>query len=111
MFEAVPPGGDVYLLCRVLAGWDDDAVVGLFENCRRAMPGSSSRLLILERVVADEDSSMLPALWDLHLMMTNGGRHRTIERFTTLLDRAGLDIERVAELPAETTALIAAPRS
>ena len=43
MFEAVSPGGDVYLLCRVLAGWDDDAVVGVFENCRRGMVDFSSR--------------------------------------------------------------------
>ena len=110
MFTTVPPGGDVYVLCRVLAGWEDDAVVGLFENCRRAMAGPQSRLLILERVVTDDGSTVLPALWDLHLLMTNGGRHRTVERFTAMLNRAGLDVERVAELPMETTALIAAPR-
>jgi hypothetical protein len=109
MFDGVPPGGDVYLLCRVLAGWDDDAVAGLFENCRRAMAGPESRLLILDRMVADEEPTMLPALWDLHLLMTNGGRHRTIDTFGSLLGRAGLDIERVAALPVETTALIAAP--
>ncbi|WP_333771771.1 methyltransferase [Streptomyces sp. IBSBF 2435] len=111
MFEAVPQGRDVYLLCRVLAGWSDDAVVGVFENCRKAMAGSASRLVILDRVVVDEDSTVLPALWDLHLLMTNGGRHRTVEKFTELLGRAGLDVERVTELPAETTALIAAPRT
>jgi hypothetical protein len=49
-------------------------------------------------------------LWDLHLLMTNGGRHRTVDKFTALLDRAGLDVERVADLPVETTAIIAAPR-
>nr|WSX74992.1 methyltransferase [Streptomyces sp. NBC_00899] len=111
MFQAVPQGRDVYLLCRVLAGWSDDAVAGLFESCRKAMADSSSRLVVLERVVVDEDPSVLPALWDLHLLMTNGGRHRTLEEFTALLDRAGLDVERVADLPAETTALIAAPRT
>ncbi|WP_329175127.1 methyltransferase [Streptomyces sp. NBC_01477] len=111
MFEAVPQGRDVYLLCRVLAGWSDDAVVGVFENCRKAMAGSASRLVILDRVVVDEDSTVLPALWDLHLLMTNGGRHRTVEKFTELLGRAGLDVERVTELPAETSALIAAPRT
>jgi hypothetical protein len=42
--------------------------------------------------------------------MTNGGRHRTVDKFTTLLDRAGLDVERVADLPVETTAIVAAPR-
>jgi hypothetical protein len=111
MFQAVPQGRDVYLLCRVLAGWSDEAVVGLFENCRKAMAGPSARLVILERVVADEDSSVLAALWDLHLLMTNGGRHRTLAAFTAMLDSAGLDVETVADLPAQTTALIAAPRA
>lgn len=110
MFKDVPTGGDVYILCRVLAGWDDDAVVNVFENCRRAMADSSSRLLILDRFVEDEDSTVLPALWDLHLLMTTGGGHRTFDRVTALLNRAGLDIARIAELPMETTALIAAPR-
>ncbi|HEY0638546.1 MAG TPA: methyltransferase [Pseudonocardiaceae bacterium] len=110
MHREVPAGGDVYLLCRVLAGWDDDAVAAVFERCRRAMAGPHARLLVLERVVVDEGSTVLPALWDLHLLMTNGGRHRTLERFTALLDRAGLDVERVAELPVETTAIIARPR-
>lgn len=110
MFQAVPEGGDVYMFCRVLAGWQDDAVVGVFENCRRVMAGPESRLLVLDRLVAEENSPMLPALWDLHLLMTAGGRHRTLENLTSLLDRAGFDVERVAELPMETTALIAAAR-
>jgi hypothetical protein len=110
MFDVVPEGGDVYLLCRVLAGHSDDALVTVFGNCRRGMADASSRLIILERTVADEGSTVLPALWDLHLLMTNGGRHRTVELFRSLLDRAGFDIERVAELPAETTAIVAAPQ-
>ncbi|MEU1105932.1 methyltransferase [Streptomyces tibetensis] len=111
MFEGVPPGGDVYILCRVLAGHDDEAVVGVFEHCRRAMADSSSRLLILDRFVEDENSTVLPALWDLHLLVTTGGEHRTVDRITQLLDRAGLEIAETAELPMETTALIAAART
>lgn len=111
MFDTVPAGGDVYLLCRVLAGWEDDDVVGVFRNCLRGMSGPSARLLIFDRVVDDEDSTVLPALWDLHLLMTNGGRHRTVDRYRSMLHRAGLEIERIAELPMETTALVAAPRA
>lgn len=110
MTKAVPAGGDVYFLCRVLAGWSDDAVVGVFENCRAAMTDPSSQLVVLERVVADDKPTMLPSLWDLHLLMTNGGRHRTLDRYTGLLDRAGFQVERVAELPSETTAIIATAR-
>jgi hypothetical protein len=110
MFTDVPKGGDVYVLCRVLAGWDDEAVVTVFENCRRAMADPSSRLLLLDRFVEDEDPTVLPSLWDLHLLMTTGGGHRTRERITVLLRRAGLEIERSADLPMETVALIAAAR-
>ncbi|MFE7313761.1 methyltransferase [Streptomyces sp. NPDC057555] len=111
MFESVPAGGDVYILCRVLAGWDDDAVVEVFENCRHGMVDSSSRLIVFDRVVVDEDSPVLPPLWDLHLLMTTGGRHRSLDTFTELLDRAGLYVERVAELPMDNSAVIAAPRA
>jgi len=111
MFDAVPRGGDVYLLCRVLAGHSDDDIVGLFESIRAAMADESSRLLLLDRLVTDEDPTMLPSLWDLHLLMTTGGRHRSRDHLTTLLNRAGLQVERSAELPVETTALIVAPRT
>ncbi|MEW5656372.1 MULTISPECIES: methyltransferase [Streptomyces] len=110
MFRSVPEGGDVYVLCRVLAGHDDEAVVRVFEHCRRAMADPSSRLLILDRFVADENPTVLPSLWDLHLLVTTGGEHRTVDRITRLLGRAGMEIAGTAELPMETTALIVAPR-
>jgi hypothetical protein len=105
MFASVPAGGDVYLLCRVLAGHPDDSVVELFSAIRRNLT-DSARLLLLDRLVVDEGSTVLPALWDLHLLMTTGGRHRSLAHLRTLLDRAGLEIERAVDLPVETTALI-----
>lgn len=110
MFENVPAGGDVYIYCRVLAGWEDDAVVRAFKACYRAMASDSSRLLVIDRFVVDEGSTVLPALWDLHLLMTNGGRHRSRDSFVGLLDRAGFEVERDVQLPMETTALVARPR-
>ena len=111
MFDAVPEGGDVYILCRVLAGWSDEDVVAVFEHCRRGMTGPDSRLLLMDRMVVDDENTVLPALWDLHLLMTTGGGHRSVDRLRALLGRAGLDVERITGLPMETTALIAAPRS
>ncbi|MEV4496279.1 methyltransferase [Micromonospora arborensis] len=110
MFTAVPTGGDVYILSRALAGWKDDAIVRAFENCHRAMSGPSARLLILDRFVDDDKPSVLPALWDLHLLMTTGGAHRTLHHITELLNRAGLNVERTGELPMEHLAVVAAPR-
>jgi hypothetical protein len=107
MFDGVPAGGDVYLLCRVLAGHSDEDVIGLLTDIRRNLTGEASRLLLLDRLVPDENSTVLPALWDLHLLMTTGGRHRSERHLLALLDRAGLRVERSAALPVETTALIA----
>nr|AFY23025.1 putative N-methyltransferase [uncultured bacterium] len=111
MFASVPPGGDVYLLCRVLAGHSDDAVVELFTTIRDNLATSSARLLLLDRLVVDEGSTVLPAQWDLHLLMTTGGRHRSLAELRTLLERAGLEIERAEDLPVETTALVVRPRT
>jgi phenazine-1-carboxylate N-methyltransferase len=105
MFAAVPSGGDVYMLCRVLAGHSDEAVLGLFGSIRDNMK-PDTRLLLLDRLVVDEGSTVLPALWDLHLLMTTGGRHRSLTELRTLLDQSGLTVEQVADLPVETTALI-----
>ena len=45
--EAVPDGGDCYLLAAVVANWDDASVLTILRNCRRAMP-DDGRLVIFE---------------------------------------------------------------
>ena len=41
--EAVPPGGDAYLLKWIVHDWDDDAAISILTNCRTAMtPGGES---------------------------------------------------------------------
>lgn len=76
----------------------------------RVAPGPHARLLMLDRLVDEENPTVLPALWDLHLLMTTGGRHRSLDHLAGLLDRAGLVVESREALPAETTALIVAAR-
>jgi hypothetical protein len=112
VFEAVPSGGDAYLLSRVLQDWDDGDCLKLLANCRHAM-GSSGRLFILERVVeeagGDTPADVLPVLWDVHLMLIAGGRERTLPEYRSLLDRAGLRLESVQSLPLETSLLVSSP--
>jgi O-methyltransferase domain/Dimerisation domain len=111
MFCDIPAGGDVYLFSRVLAGWQDDVIVKALTTCRASMQGTGARLIIIDRLVKDEGSGVMSALWDLHLLVTIGGRHRTLESFTAVLARSGFVVERTADLPGETTAIIAAPKS
>lgn len=106
MRVSVPAGGDVYLLCRVLAGHSDDDVTDVFRRVRAGFTGPHARLLMLDRLVDEDNPTVLPALWDLHLLVTTGGRHRSLGHLTELLDRAGLVVESHAELPVETSALV-----
>src|SRR5262249_405439 len=49
-FEAIPPGGDAYVLSHTLHDWDKDECLRILGNCRRAM-GERGRLLVMEAVL------------------------------------------------------------
>ncbi len=108
-FDDVPAGSDVYLLSRILQDWDDSACITLLTNVRRAMTSSSARLLIIERMIPEDGSALLPLLFDLHLLMMAGGRERTLSGYKSILDGAGLRVESVHELALETSMLVATP--
>jgi hypothetical protein len=108
MFEGVPRGGDVYLLSRVFAAYGDEMITLLFKDIHQALSDPAARLLILDRFVVDDGCPLLPALWDLHLLMTVGGGHRSRSDVDAMLGRAGLHVEKSVELPLDHTALIVA---
>lgn len=107
-FDWVPGGADVYLLSRVLQDWDDRKSAILLSNIRAAMP-DTARLLIVERVIGDDGSRLLPLLWDMHLLMAAGGQERTLDGYQALLTRAGFRLESRHPLALETDLLVAAP--
>lgn len=108
MFDGVPPGGDVYVLSRIFAAYPDERIAALLKNIHGALR-PDGRLVVLDRFVVDDDCPLLPALWDLHLLMTVGGGHRARADVEALLGVAGFNVERSADLPLDHTALIAAP--
>jgi hypothetical protein len=44
-FDAVPAGGDAYLLRHIIHNWEDDQAVAILTNCRRAM-ATGARVLL-----------------------------------------------------------------
>ncbi|MBH1938894.1 hypothetical protein I5Q34_32330 [Streptomyces sp. AV19] len=101
----LPGGADTYLLSRVLGDWEEEPCLRLLANLRSAM-SEDSRLIVVERLTRDDGTGLLPALWDLHLYVLNGGRQRTLDSTRDLAARSGLTIEDSVELPSENTALI-----
>jgi O-methyltransferase/methyltransferase family protein len=109
LFDAVPGGSDVYLLSRILQDWDDDRCVTLLTNVRKAMADKDSRLLVVERVIPDGGTGILPQLFDLHLLVMAGGRERTLDGYRRLLDAASLRMTATHDMSLETTLLVAEP--
>jgi hypothetical protein len=108
-FESVPAGGDVYLLSRILHCFDDEACHRILINCRRVMPDDGT-LLILERLVTDDNTATLSHGFDVHMLVVlGGGRERDEPEFRAMLDKAGFSLRSVHELPLETRLLVAAP--
>ncbi|AZS87506.1 hypothetical protein ELQ87_27225 [Streptomyces griseoviridis] len=96
---AVPEGGDVYLLSRILHDWDDDRCLTILATCAAAMrPGA--RLLVVERLLPLPEGTPSPAVaWDVHMLCNVGGRERHESHYRALLTRAGFTPGACRALP------------
>ena len=98
MFAAVPEGGDVLILSRVVHDWDDAEAIALLRRCRAAM-AKHSRLLLIERLLEERPAPSPEAqghsLSDLNMLVRTGGQERTLADYGMLLRAAGLGIQRV----------------
>jgi hypothetical protein len=90
-FADVPPGGDVYVLSRVLHDWDDDRCRSILRHCAEAMPRDAD-LLVVERLLPADATPSLATAWDVHMMCNTGGRERTADHYARLLDEHGLEL-------------------
>jgi hypothetical protein len=92
-FEAVPVGGDVYVLKWVLIGWDDEHAQVLLRNCRTAMSDQAT-LLIVEPLIPPGNAPHLAKLLDVNMLVNFGGRVRTEAEYDALLAATGFKIVR-----------------
>ncbi len=91
-FERVP-AADVLMMKSVLHDWDDDKCQLILSHCRETMQ-PSSRLLIIERVIASQ-TDQIGAFFDLHMQVIAGGRERTEEEFRVVLRNANMKLNRI----------------
>lgn len=87
-FEAVPDGGDAYLMKTIIHDWDDDKALAILRHVRSAIT-TGGRLLLFEMVLP-EGAPPHPGLFlDLEMLVHAGGRERTADEYSSLLARAG----------------------
>jgi 16S rRNA G1207 methylase RsmC len=99
-FQGVPEGADGYILANILHDWDDVRAVQILGACAQAM-AKHGRILIVERLIADEPAEAVPALLsDLTMLVVTGGQERTNAEYTRLLSEAGLRLGKIQPVAA-----------
>jgi hypothetical protein len=93
-FDAVPDGGDVYVLKNVIHDWPDDDPVKILGNVRTAA-GAGKHVLLVEFVIPRHGREFLGKWIDLGMLVLAAGR--TADEYGRLLDRAGFRMTRVVE--------------
>ncbi len=92
-FREVPSGGDLYVLKSVLHDWDDRRALHILGNVHRAAePGS--RLVVIEMPLPSGPGGSFVHLLDLLMLVGLGGRERTVEDYSALLEQSGYLLER-----------------
>jgi hypothetical protein len=86
-FEAVPEGGDAYLLKSILHDWEDAETLAILNVCRGAMPAQGT-LIVVERTLAGPNEGAETKFSDLNMLVSPGGRERTLEEFGALFEAA-----------------------
>jgi hypothetical protein len=106
---AIPEGGDIYVLSRVLHDWDDEQALRILHTCAATIP-EHGELIVIERLLAEDESPSLAAAWDIHMMCNVGGRERTAGHYRRLLGNAGFEVTEQHPLPLDATLLRARRR-
>jgi hypothetical protein len=103
IFQSVPPGGDAYILKRILHDWNDDEAVRILNSCRRAVV-RGGRVLVMELVVKASNQPDAAKWMDLNMLVMLTGRERTEAEYGDLYARAGFQLTRV--IPAGRLSIV-----
>lgn len=108
-FDAVPEGGDAYLLSHIIHDWDEASCLRILAACRRAMK-SDSRLLVIEMVIPAGNDFHPGKISDMIMLaFTPGGSERTAQEYQALFAKAGFELARVVPTASPVSVVEARP--
>jgi len=87
-FDAVPAGADAYVLKAVLHDWQDADCARILQRCRQAMTEGAA-LVVVEREIGARNEHPDGKFSDLNMLVSTGGRERTLEEYGALFAAAG----------------------
>ena len=92
-FEAVPDGGDAYVMKSIIHDWEDEESIAILRVVRRA----GGVLLLVERQLGRPNEDAGTKFSDLNMLVGPGGMERTADEYAALFEAA--DYRFVAETP------------
>lgn len=107
-FDAIPQGGDTYVLKDILHDWDETRALAILRNCRRAMD-PQAKLLVIERVLPEGGEPAIGKMVDITMMVLTGGMERTEAEYANLLAQAGFTLGHVLFTHSAASVLEAVP--
>jgi SAM-dependent methyltransferase len=93
-FQAVPLGGDPYVLKFILIDWQDTEALRILQNCRTAIT-PDGRLLVIEMTIPGDNRLSPAQLLDLNMLVMTGWQERTPSEYGALLAQAGFRLTHV----------------
>lgn len=94
-FESIPNNGDLYILKNIIHDWDDETSVRILKNIHENM-SQQATLLMVETIIKTDNKPSFGKFIDLQMMIgTPGGKERTRQEYTDLLQNAGFRLARV----------------
>jgi hypothetical protein len=88
-FEAVPAGGDAYVLKAIIHDWEDSESVAILRRVREAID-PEGRVFLLESRLGGPNELPAAKLSDVNMLVNPGGRERTVDEYASLFEQAGL---------------------
>ncbi|MCJ7625558.1 MAG: hypothetical protein MUO76_18855 [Anaerolineaceae bacterium] len=92
-FDEVP-SADLFIMHQIIHDWDDERCMCILRNLHRSL-SENGRVLIVEAVLRPGSLDDFYQLLDLQmLILSDGGRERTFEEFSDILDKSGFKLNR-----------------
>lgn len=103
-FESVAPGGDAYVLKNIIHDWAEDRAVTILRNIRQAVP-AGARVLVVEMVVEPGNHPSPAKMFDITMLVAEGGQERTEAEHRRLFEAAGFRLSRIVPTPSPVSVI------
>jgi hypothetical protein len=94
-FQAVPNGGDAYIMKHIIHDWDDGRATTILKNIATAMGPKRGKVILLESVIAAGSAPDFGKVLDIEMLALPGGKERSEQEFRALFAGAGFELTRV----------------